>query len=132
MNQTQDEQHLQILSIFHYVVGGLAALFACIPLIHFTVGIGLVIASLTEHSADAPPIFIGIFFIMIAGVLILLGWAFAVCILLAGRFISKRTHYTYCLVIAGIECMFNPFGTVLGIFTILTLVRPSVKESFVS
>jgi hypothetical protein len=128
MNQTQDEQHLQILSIFHYVVGALAALFACIPLIHLTVGIGLVIASLTEHSADAPPIFIGIFFIVVAGGLILLGWAFAVCILLAGRFISK--YYTYCLVIAGVECMFNPFGTVLGIFTILTLVRPSVKELF--
>jgi hypothetical protein len=33
---------------------------------------------------------------------------------------------------AGIECMFTPFGTVLGVFTIITLVRPSVKEVFES
>jgi hypothetical protein len=29
-----DEQHLQLLAIFHYVVGGMTALFACMPLIH--------------------------------------------------------------------------------------------------
>jgi hypothetical protein len=31
MNQNQDEQYLKILSIAHYVVGGLAGLFACFP-----------------------------------------------------------------------------------------------------
>jgi len=31
---------------------------------------------------------------------------------------------------AGVECMFMPFGTVLGVFTIIVLMRPSVKEIF--
>lgn len=132
MNQNQDEQHLQILSIFHYVVGGLAGLFACFPIIHLVVGIALVVSSLTQTPADAPSIFIGLFFILIAGSIILFGWAFAICIILAGRFIVKRKNYMYCLVMAGIECMFTPFGTVLGVFTIITLVRPSVKEVFES
>lgn len=132
MTQTQDEQHLQILSIFQYVVGGLAALIACFPLIHLAIGIGIVISSLTQPSVDGPPVWFGFFFIGIAGVIILIGWAFAVCILLSGWFMAKRKHYTYCLVMAGVECMFNPFGTVLGVFTILTLVRPSVKEAFTS
>jgi len=28
--QNTDSEHLKLLSIFHYVVGGMAALFACI------------------------------------------------------------------------------------------------------
>ena len=31
---------------------------------------------------------------------------------------------------AGIECIFMPFGTVLGVFTIIVLMRPSMKELF--
>jgi hypothetical protein len=31
---------------------------------------------------------------------------------------------------ACVECIFIPFGTVLGAFTILVLMRPSVKEMF--
>jgi hypothetical protein len=34
------------------------------------------------------------------------------------------------LAIAGIECIFIPFGTVLGVFTIIVLMRPTVKELF--
>jgi hypothetical protein len=132
MNQNQDEQHLQLLSIFHYIVGGLAGLFACFPLIHLAVGIGVIISSFTEPSAGGPPLLFGLFFVVIAGSIILIGWAFAICIILAGRFITKRKNYMFCLVMAGIECMFTPFGTVLGVFTIITLVRPSVKELFES
>jgi hypothetical protein len=35
-------------------------------------------------------------------------------------------HYA----VAAIACMFMPFGTVLGVFTIIVLMRPSVKELF--
>jgi hypothetical protein len=31
---------------------------------------------------------------------------------------------------AGIECIFMPVGTVLGVFTIIVLMRDSVKELF--
>ena len=36
-------------------------------------------------------------------------------------------HYLYCLVVAAVECMLVPFGTVLGVLTIIVLNRPSVK-----
>lgn len=132
MNQNQDEQYLKLLSIFHYVVGGLAGLFACFPIIHLVIGIGIVVSGLTQRSAGFPSILFGLFFILIAGSFILFGWAFAICIILSGRFIAKRKNYMFCLVMAGVECIFTPFGTVLGVFTIITLVRPSVKEIFES
>jgi hypothetical protein len=31
---------------------------------------------------------------------------------------------------AAVECLFIPFGTVLGVFTILVLQRPTVKAMF--
>jgi hypothetical protein len=43
---------------------------------------------------------------------------------------AHRKHYTFCLVMAGVECLFMPFGTVLGVFTILVLNRQTVKELF--
>jgi hypothetical protein len=36
----------------------------------------------------------------------------------------------FCLVMASITCMFMPFGTVLGVFTLIVLMRPSVKPLF--
>jgi hypothetical protein len=35
----KDLEHLRLLSIFHYVVGGILALFACFPIIHLIMGI---------------------------------------------------------------------------------------------
>ena len=132
MKQNNDDQHLHLLSIFHYIVAGVTALISCFPIIHFTVGVGIMIASLTQPQdyGNFPGFFFGLMFAVIGGSIILIGWILAICIALAGRFLSRRKHYTFCLVMAGIECAFTPFGTVLGVFTIIVLVRQSVKELF--
>jgi hypothetical protein len=54
----------------------------------------------------------------------------AICILIAGRCLSRRKGYSFALVIACIECLFVPFGTILGVFTIVALSRESVKALF--
>ena len=124
----QDEEHLRLLSIFHYVVGGLTALCACIPIIHLAIGLAMFFGVFPDDD-DATP-FIGLFIVVIAGCFILAGWSLAICLILAGGYLKNRKHYTFCLVIAGISCMLMPFGTVLGVFTIIVLMRPSVKEMF--
>jgi hypothetical protein len=43
---------------------------------------------------------------------------------------DRRKHFTFCLIMAAVECIFMPFGTVLGTFTILVINRPSVRELF--
>jgi len=37
---------------------------------------------------------------------------------------------TYCLVVAGVECILVPFGTVLGVLTLIVLSKESVKTIF--
>jgi hypothetical protein len=55
---------------------------------------------------------------------------FAIAIALNGYYIKKRSWLTYCVAMSGIETIFIPFGTVLGVITIILLSKPNVKKSF--
>ena len=125
---TQDEQNLNLLAIFHYIVGGLLALFSCIPLIHLGLGVFFIIFG--SSFDEAPPEVLGWLFIFVASIVIIAGWALAVLIIVSGRKLYKRSAYTFCLVVAGVMCIFTPFGTVLGVFTIITLMKEPVKALF--
>ena len=79
----QYEQYLKILAIFHYVVGGISALFACFPILHFVMGIVFFVLGLVPSSEGSglpffPASLFGLFFATIAGSFILLGWAFPI------------------------------------------------------
>ena len=125
----QEEQHLQLLGIFHYIVGGLTAFLACFPLIHLTIGLVMVFGGFSSNQA--PPAFVGWLFIILGGGFFLVGQSLAICIIIAGRFLAQRRRYPFVFVVACCECLFMPFGTVLGVFTIVVLSRESVKSAFV-
>jgi hypothetical protein len=131
---TADEDHLRLLSIFHYVVGGLTALIGCFPIIHISIGLFLALApeQWLDSKGEPPPRWFGILFAVIGIMMIAIFWTFAACLIAAGRCLSLRRHYMFCLVMAAIACMCQPWGTVLGVFTIIVLMRESVKQLFTS
>jgi len=124
----RDLEHLKLLWIFHYVDAGMTAVFACIPFLHFFMGLALATGALGDSDPEARPIGFGL--MVIAGFLILAGWTLATLIALAGRSIQTRRRYTFSLVVAAINCIFMPIGTVLGVFTIIVLTRESVRSLF--
>jgi hypothetical protein len=63
-------------------------------------------------------------------VLFLIGIAMAISILVAGRSLALRKRYSFAFVMACVECLFIPFGTILGVFTIVVLSRESVRGLF--
>lgn len=129
----KDEEHLRLLSIFHYIIGGITAVGACFPIIYIIIGIIMLLVpeKMFETQVDLTAIRImAWFFIIFAGLFVLLGWAFAVCAILTGSFLARKKHYTFCFVIAVVDCLWVPFGTILGVFSIIVLIRPSVKELF--
>ena len=129
--QNSDQKNLDLLAIFHYIVAGLTGLFACIPLIHVVIGILMASGSLADASQGSPPPpAIGWLFIIIGMGAILFGWTMALLVFFAGRKLHERKARMFCLVIAGLECMFMPFGTVLGVFTIIMLTKDSVIQLF--
>ena len=72
----------------------------------------------------------GWIFVVMGAFFIVCGLTFAGFVLAAGRCLARRKAYTFCLVMGCVECLFMPFGTVLGVFTILVLNRASVKKMF--
>lgn len=129
----QDKEHLRLLAIFHYVVAGLAALFSFFPLLYTTIGAIFIFAArhgTAKPGEDLPPEFLGWIFAVLGSLLFLMGIAMAICILIAGRSLALRKRYSFALVMACIECVFIPFGTILGVFTIVVLSRESVRGLF--
>ena len=129
----QDTEHLRLLAIFHYIVAGLAAVFSFFPLLYTTIGGIFIFAArhgTPKPGEELPPEFLGWIFLVLGLFLFLLGIAMAICVSIAGRCLSRRKCYSFALVIACIECLFIPFGTILGVFTIIALSRESVKRLF--
>jgi hypothetical protein len=124
----QDLEHLRLLSIFHYIVAGLTALFSLFPVIHLVIGIAMVTGKL--ENSDPGATFAGWFFVGFAALFIAFGLTFAGFIAYAGRCLRQRRRHTLCLVVGALECMMMPFGTVLGVFTLIALTKPQVKALF--
>ena len=127
------EENLRLLSIFHYVFAGLVAAFSCIPIIHIVLGAIMLAAPEAMCSDDCkemPPEFLGWIFIGIGAFVMMVGLAFAGTVALAGRFLSKRKHHKFCIAVAAVCCLFMPIGTVLGVFTLITLTKPEAESLF--
>ncbi len=130
-DRSQDEYLLRLLAVFHYVVGGLVALFALVPIVQLVfVLVFLFAPHLVENGQEPPPAFVGWFLVAFFSVFILLGLALAALVLAAGRSLARRRNHLFCLVVAGVECLFMPLGTVLGVLTIVLLMKDSVKDLF--
>jgi hypothetical protein len=73
---------------------------------------------------------VGLIFIFLGSVFILAGWTIAGLMIVLGVKLRRRTSRTLCIVAAGIECISMPFGTILGVLTIVLLMKDSVKALF--
>ncbi len=125
---TQDEQYLDLLAIFHYVVGAMTAFFSCFLFLYLAMGIAMLLGAF--DGKEAPPKVLGWFFIVFPSLFIIAAWTAAGFVIAAGRSLSRRTSRTFCLIVAGAECFLVPFGTILGVFTIVMLTKESVKQRF--
>ena len=127
----RDDEHLRLLSIFHFVVGGLAVAGMAFLCLHFLFFYFVFLnPAMWKGQQDAPPeefFHIFMWFYVFAGLFFA---AAAVLNALSGWFLRQRTHRTFSLVVAGLDCLQIPCGTILGVFTIVILTRDSVRASY--
>lgn len=129
--ENEDKKNLDLLAMFHFILAGVTAFFSCFPFIHVFVGLAIVMGKLSSESEhQGPPLFFGLIFAIMGAIFIVLGWSLAVVLVIAGKKLKQRRSRMFCMVVAGIECAFMPLGTVLGVFTIITLNKDSVKQLF--
>lgn len=129
----QDEDNLKLLSIFHYVLGGLTLAGGLYFL--FWIFLGTAVFSNPNfgngHGGNnPPPEFMSSFFTIMGIVGVLVCGILGGLKIHAGRCLANREAYNFIFVIACIDCLYVPVGTALGVFTILVLNRPSVKAMF--
>jgi hypothetical protein len=127
-----DREHLRLLSIAYYVLGAFGALFACIPLIHLGIGSFLMLGPGTWGRGDeaAAAFTIGAIMAFAASAIVLLGWLLAALKIYAGHCLARHRNRTFCFVVAAITCLAIPYGTIVGVLTIVVLARPSVAALF--
>jgi hypothetical protein len=126
-----DADHLKLLSIFHFVGAGLAVLAMLFLLVHYAIMHTVMTnPKMWEHQKNGPP---PEFFAMFKWFYLIFGvWLVGSFILnlISGFCIRARKGRTFSLVVAGINCLHFPLGTVLGVFTIIVLIRDSVRELY--
>ena len=128
----QDQEHLRLLSVFHYVMAGLACLLPLVSLLYIGLGVAMLNGKMPSSSpAAAHGDLIGAgFFVAVGCMFFFVGVVGAVLNILAGRALARRERRNLCLVVASLNCLHMPLGTLLGVFTLIVLARPSVQALF--
>jgi hypothetical protein len=66
----------------------------------------------------------------VMGGMLLLSWIFGGLTAYAGRCIQKRKRKIFIYVMAALNCVFIPYGTLLSVCTILVFGAPAAVEEF--
>ncbi len=127
--ETKDGEHLRLIAVFHYVLAGLSVAGLGFLVVHrLFMNLFFANPEMWKDAKGGPPpeAFFAIlaWFYLFFGALIVLA---GVANLVSARCIQKRRWRTFSLVVAGINCMQVPFGTALGVFTFIVLLRDSVR-----
>jgi hypothetical protein len=122
----KDLDHLKLLGIFHIIWGVLAILFGS--------GFGLlyiVLASVgtMEVSGNTNPETARQILVVFGIVAIALSSIYGIVVIMAGSKLRKQRGYRFCFFVSILDLLSFP-GLVLGIFTLIVLMRPTVKELF--
>ena len=122
-------ERFKLLAIFHYIFAGIAALCGFFPLMYVGLGAWMVTGAFPP-GPNAPPPEMGWFFIGFGALFSVVVWAMAAAMGAAGYFLHVQRHYNFCLVVAALECLQMPLGTILGVFTIVSLMDQQGKAMF--
>jgi hypothetical protein len=127
----RDEEHLRLLAIGHYVFGGFVACVSCLGLLYVFFGLVMTGVGIASHKPGGdPPVVVGLIMVTIGGLITVIGLTIGLLMILVGQSLTHRKRYFFCIVMSALACLSIPFGTVLGVFTIIVLARPSVVALF--
>lgn len=127
-----DRTHLNVLAVCYWVWGGLIALSSLLGFIYVAMGIAFLGGAFSNATTQnsAPPAAIGWVFIVLGFAAVVLGQLVGWLNVLVGFSLKRDRRWLLCNIMAGINCLSVPLGTVLGIFTFIVLARPGVKAAF--
>lgn len=123
-----DEEHLRLLSLFHYISGGITlvlATFAFIPFVIMRLVFSQMDPSQFEGPGPDPQMMVSGLFSVYIGFTVL-GILFGAAKLVSAWVLRRKQWRLFSMVVAVPSLLFIPYGTILGIMTFIVLSRPSV------
>jgi hypothetical protein len=129
----QDKQYLGLLAVFHFIGGALFFGLALLMLLYVGMGIVFLNMPMPTRPGSPPgpsPVFMGVMFIVLFGFIALVMIAQGALTCLTGYYLQRRKRWLFCMVTSAIVCVHAPIGTALGAFTIVMLMRQSVRDLF--
>jgi hypothetical protein len=112
------EKKLNTISTLYFVLAVL-----CIPA-------SFIVPAVMSHSASSATPQARAVMMIIAGFCLISSFILTGCIALVGHAIRKRRWWTFCFVVSILMLPSFPLGTVLGIFSLLTLNKAETKKIF--
>jgi hypothetical protein len=125
-----DQSSLNSLAVCHFAYAVLLALGGLIPLGGVLFGIGLVSSLTAAHARGAGGFIMGGAFLIVLGALAALLWVKAALVFFSGLGLRRGKHRMLSQVVACLCCLNMPLGTLLGVFTLMVLARPSVRAGY--
>ena len=143
-------ERMKFLAIGFYVRGGMMLFFGCFFLVYVAMFAAVSFipesswnypprgATATANStpapqpnnSGAPPV---VMFRVMAGIMagvVLLVWVAGALTLYCGRCIKQRKHRGLVYTMAALNCIFVPYGTLLGVFTFIVLGSPEAAAEW--
>ena len=126
----RDVEHLRLLEWAYYIMAGVTGLFSLLALLYIGLGAAFASGAIPDKSSSGDPRIVGLIFLIVGVVALVIGLASALLLYLAGRYLRNRRHRIFCIVVAVLCCLQFPWGTVIGVWTIVALNRPSARALF--
>jgi hypothetical protein len=131
-----DNEHLRLLKIFHFVMAGLALVGLLFVPAHYAI-VNMVLSNpeftsggkaqgMTQEQFKSLLPFIYLFYAGFGGLAVLT----AIANLLSGLYLKARKHRVFSIVVACLNLLHMPLGSILGAFTLMVLLRDSVRRLY--
>lgn len=120
--------NLETFRVLHIIKGVLSFLTSLFFLIY--VGFGSLMTGIISSQETDVPFNPGIAIIVIGGIGFMFYIALGICNLVAANNLKKTKNYNFVFGMAIVNCISGVLGILLGVFTLIELTKPHVKQLF--
>jgi len=126
----QKQNNLNTFRILFLVKGIITLCFSLFFILY--AGIGFFFNTAMKHNPENPelPFNFGWIFVIVGGIGLIICVAFGILTLLASKYLKELKNYNFIFTIAILNCITGVLGILLGVFTLVELTKPEVKQLF--
>jgi hypothetical protein len=123
-------EDLQILSYFHFALAALIAMTALLPALFLAIGEALTRPAADELVRTEGARATSTMMLVLVAVFLAVGFALAALVGAGARELHRRGNWKLAVRASALQCLFIPFGTLLGSITLMRLKDPAVHATF--